>query len=145
MFAPQPPILNTLSHRHTANHRACCCQHTCHRHTKYFISQALPTTGHAVANIPATGTQTAVPRSTNAADISLKTNECYSTNTVAIKVTTNDIFLEANECYGITAATDETTTIPVRSNECHGVAPATDAAQLDNTRETDEYDYVLRQ
>ena len=111
------------------------------------VSQALPITGHAVANTPTTSIQTAVTGSTNAADISLKTNECYSTNAVAMKyhhAMTSDIPLEANECYG-TAATDGTTTIPVRSNECYGVVPATNAAQLNNASETDEYDYVLRQ
>ena len=65
----------------------------------------------------------------------MEQNKCYA-------ATTSDIHLEANECYG-TAATDGTTTIPVRSNECYNVAPATDAAQLDNVPEADEYDYVL--
>ena len=82
-------------------------------------------------------------------DIPLKANECYATNNAmtmelneSYVATASDIPLEANECYR-TAATDGTTTIPVRFNECYGAVPALDAAQLDNVPETDKYDYVV--
>ena len=79
---------------------------------------------HAATNTPAMDTQTTPPKSVNAADISLKANERYSTTLrvkKCISSPASGIPLKANECCN-TAATDGTTTIPVTSNECYVTA-----------------------